>query len=117
MAIVYIKNLRLRTIIGIFDWEREHQQEIILNIKIKFDDSLAAKSDDINDTIDYKKMKHKIMEKAENSSFYLIEKLSEFILDIIMEDPKVIAARLKLDKPHALRFADSVSIEKVRIRN
>ena len=71
----------------------------------------AAVSDSIDDTVDYKALTKKIIEKVENSSFFLIEKLTKVILDIVMEDPLVEEASVKVDKPHALRFADSVSIE------
>ena len=116
MAVIKIKNLRLRTIIGIFDYEREHKQDIIINMKILFDDKKAASTDDINDTVDYKKMTKKIIAEVEMSEFFLLEKLASFILDIIMEDQKVLGAKIKVDKPHALRYADSVAIEKSRKR-
>jgi D-erythro-7,8-dihydroneopterin triphosphate epimerase len=116
MALIRIKNLRLRTIIGIFDYEREHKQDIIINIKIYFDHRKAVITDSINDTVDYKKITKKIIADVENTNFQLIEKLADFVLNIIMEDEKVQVAKVKVDKPHALRYADSVSIEAVKRR-
>lgn len=109
--IIRIKNLRLRSILGIYDWEQEKPQDIVINIEIEFDGNLAAETDRIENTVDYKTMKKKIIDFVENGRFYLIEKLVKEVADIIMEDEKVTRATVEIDKPHALRFADSVSIE------
>ena len=108
--ILKIKNLRLRTIIGINKWERKTYQDIIVNITIEFDGTRAVETDDIEDTIDYKKLKKRIIQEGESSKFYLIDKLAGHILQLIMEDDNVQFASVEVDKPHALRFADSVSI-------
>ena len=108
---IRIKNLRLRTIVGIYAWERKEVQDVIINIDFEFEGSDAAKSDRIEDTVDYKKLKKRIIEEVENSRFYLLEKLAGRILSIVMSDSKVIRARVEVDKPQALRFADSVSVE------
>ncbi|MBD3288049.1 dihydroneopterin aldolase [candidate division KSB1 bacterium] len=108
--IVRIKNLRLRTIIGIFDWERENKQDVVLNIEYEFDGTKAANSDDIEDTVDYKTLTKRIISEVEASQFYLLEKLANHVLEIIMDNEKVQRAFVEIDKPQALRFADSVSI-------
>lgn len=117
MATIKLKNLRLRAIIGINDYERVNKQDIILNIKIKFDDSAACRTENIDDTINYKEIKRKIIDGVESSSFLLLEKLTDFVLDIIFEEPKVIKSAVEIDKPNALRFVDSVSILKKRKRS
>ena len=109
--IVRIKNLKLRTIIGIQEWERTEKQDIIINIEYETNAEKAAKSDDINDTINYKTLNKKIIEKVESTSFFLLEKLASCILEIIMEDKRITRAKVEIDKPGALRFADSVSVE------
>ena len=111
MATIRITNLKLRTIIGTNDWERECKQDILINIKIGFDATKASKSDNIKDTIDYKLLTKRIIGEIEPSSFFLLEKLAKHILEIIMENPLVKEATVRIDKPLALRFADSVSIE------
>ena len=111
MATIRITNLRLRTIIGANDWERDHKQDVVINVKIKFDPTAPIQSDELKDTIDYKTITKKIIEQVEGSNFYLIEKLADMIMKIVMENPDVKKAKVRLDKPHALRFADSVSIE------
>jgi D-erythro-7,8-dihydroneopterin triphosphate epimerase len=111
MATIRIENLRLRTIIGIYDWERENKQDIIINAKLTFDASKASQSDDIKDTVNYKEITKTIIEKVEPSSFNLLEKLTKVVLEICLINPLVTSATVRIDKPQALRFADSVSIE------
>ena len=108
--IIKIENLRLRTIVGIFDWEKEKKQDITINIEMDFDGRNAAISDNIDDTIDYKSLNKRIISFVEEGNFNLLEKISSDIADIIMEDSRVISAKVKVDKPGALRFADSVSV-------
>ncbi|MFP4356580.1 MAG: dihydroneopterin aldolase [Phycisphaerae bacterium] len=107
---IRIKNLRLRAIVGIFDWERTNPQDVLVNIAMDFDATAAARSDDIDDTVDYKAVKKKIIQHVESSNYQLVEKLASTVLDLVMEDQKVLSATVEIDKPHALRFADSVSV-------
>ena len=108
---IKIKNLRLRTIVGIYSWERKELQDIIINVSIDFDGEKASGSDNIADTVNYKSIKKEIVTAVESSRFKLLESLSKTILDIIFRNPLVRAACVEIDKPHALRFADSVSIK------
>lgn len=110
-ATIRISNLRLRTIIGANEWERTRQQDVILNLAFRFDAAEAARSDAVEDTLDYKKIKHMVIDTVENSSFMLLERLCAEVLSAMMAMPRVTAATVKIDKPHALRFADSVSVE------
>ena len=107
---IRIKDLKLRAVIGVEEWEKNVKQDIVINIKLEFDASKAAASDDLEDTIDYKALKLKIIDLVENSAFQLVEKLAGEILKLCMSDDKVQAARVEVDKPHALRFAESVSL-------
>lgn len=116
MATIHIENLRLRTIIGANDWERDHKQDVLINIWITFDPAKSIASDNLADTVDYKTITKKVIKKVEHSKFYLIEKLADMILSIVMENPLVQETTIKLDKPFALRFADSVSIELTKKR-
>ncbi|MGB3535410.1 MAG: dihydroneopterin aldolase [Microcoleaceae cyanobacterium] len=117
LGLVHIENLRLRTIIGFNDWEREKKQDVKINIKIRFDAAKAGRSDCVEDTVNYKTIAKRIIETVEQSQFYLVEKLAQVILDIAMENPQVVEAWVKVEKPFALRFADSVSIELSAQRN
>lgn len=111
MATIRITNLKLRTIIGIHDWEREHKQDIIINVTMEFDATNACSSDAIQDTVDYKSITKRIIKEVEASQYYLLEKLTKLILDIVLENKRVTEATVRVDKPFALRFADSVSLE------
>ena len=111
MATIYIKNLRLRTIIGIEDFERNNKQDIIVNAEIEVDAEPAAQSDNIEDAFNYKIITKKIIEFVENSDYFLLEKLVDQILQLIMTEKIVQSATVEIDKPNALRFADSVSVK------
>jgi FolB domain-containing protein len=108
--IIRIKNLRLRAIVGVNPWEREQAQEVVLNIELEFDGAKAAASDRIEDTVDYKRLKRQIMQEVEASKYFLIETLAARALEIIRAEPLVTRATVEIDKPSALRFADSVSV-------
>lgn len=110
ITILEITNLRLRTIIGFKEWERKTKQDVIINIKAGFDADLSRQTDQVDDTMDYKILTKKIIKLVEESNFNLIEKLNQKVLDLIMEDSKIIWAKVKIEKPFALRFSDSVSI-------
>lgn len=109
--ILRIENLRLRTVVGIYDWEKQSKQDVVINVELEFDGSAAIKSDDIDDSINYKTINKEIIAHVENSNFDLIEKIAGDVLDIVMKDRKIQKATVKIDKPGALRFTDSVSVE------
>lgn len=114
--IIRIKDLRLRTIIGFKEWERDKKQDITINLRIETSTERAVESDDINDSIDYKVITKKIIDSVEETEFLLLERLAGFILDIIMEDERIDRCTIEIDKPHALRFARSASVELTRER-
>lgn len=116
MATIHIKNLRLRTIIGIEEQERNHKQDIVINVKIETNIDQAAKSDDINDACNYKTITKNIIDFVEKSDYFLLEKLVDQLLKLIMQDNKVLAATVEIDKPTALRFSDSVSLKQTATR-
>ena len=109
-AITRISDLRLNAVIGCNEWERECTQEIIINIEMEFDPAAAIESDELEATLDYRSVKKRIIASVVKSSFNLLESLTAHILDLIMEYPLVQASKVTVDKPKALRFADSVSI-------
>lgn len=111
MATIRITNLKLRATIGTNDWERDIEQDVTINIALEYDAAKAMKSDNLKYALDYKKLTKKIINHVESSSYFLIEKLASAILEIILEIPNVQKATVRVDKPMALRFADSVSIE------
>ena len=108
--LIRIKNLRVRTIIGINEWERDAPQDVIINIEMELDGKRVSQTDSIDDTVDYKVLKRRILREVEGSQFFLLDKLASHVLDIVMEEQKVERATVEVDKPNALRFADSVSV-------
>ncbi len=111
MAIVRITNLTLKIIIGTNDWERTIKQKVVINAEFEYNSSKAAMTDDFRYAVDYKVITKKIIKKIQNSRFFLLERLTDCVLRLIMENKAVQRATVRIDKPRALRFAESVSIE------
>jgi D-erythro-7,8-dihydroneopterin triphosphate epimerase len=110
-ATIRITNLTLRTIIGANEWERTKQQNVVLTLAIDIDPRPAIETDRIGSTVDYKAVKQRVMTVVEGSRFYLLEKLCHRVLETVLATPGALAATVRIDKPHALRFAESVSVE------
>jgi D-erythro-7,8-dihydroneopterin triphosphate epimerase len=110
-ASIHITDLALEVINGCNEWERTCKQKIILNIKIEFDQKNAVASDSIRETVDYRAIKNRIIDEASSTSYFLLETLTDRVLQIVMESPLVTGATVRIDKPHALSHAESVSIE------
>jgi D-erythro-7,8-dihydroneopterin triphosphate epimerase len=115
--VIRIKDLRLRTIIGINDWERKRRQDVIVNAELILDDPPALQTDRVEDTLDYREACRRIIAEVEGSQCGLIERLLGRVLDQLIAMPRVKRATVEIDKPHALRFADSVSVSATRERN
>ena len=109
-AEIEITNLRLRTYIGFNPEEREKQQDIIVNAQISYRADSAFMSDAAADALDYKHITKAMIAHVENGRFMLLEKLTADLLTIAVESEQVRCAKIRVDKPHALRFADSVSV-------
>ncbi len=109
-ATINISNLRLRTFIGFNPEEREKQQDIVINIAIRYAISDAALDDQVEHALNYKTITKQVISLVENGRFLLLEKLVADVLDICSAPREVLHARVTIDKPHALRFADSVSL-------
>lgn len=109
-ATIRIKNLRLRTYIGINDDEILNKQDVVVNATIHYDAEKATNSDEMDDALNYKTITKSIIKLVEDNRFSLLEKLTADVLAIAAEHPWVSFAEVEVDKPHALRFADSVSL-------
>jgi FolB domain-containing protein len=108
---IHIKDLLLRGIIGINDWERESQQDILINITLFGNFLQAGSSDRIEDGINYRTVTKKVIQCVEESSRFTVEALATDIAKICLEQKGVIRARIRVEKPGALRFARSVGVE------
>ncbi len=111
---IYIRDLKLKTIIGTFAHERNAKQEVIINVIIFCDLALASESDQLEDTVNYKEIKLAIKDLVENSQFLLIEKLAGEVAKVVLKTDKVESCTITVDKPHALRFSNSVAVEITR---
>ncbi|MFT5396715.1 MAG: D-erythro-7,8-dihydroneopterin triphosphate epimerase [Gammaproteobacteria bacterium] len=109
-ATINISNLRLRTYIGFNQEEKEKKQDIVVNIEINYSVTESVLNDHISDALNYKDISKKVIQHVEEGRFLLLEKLVADVLDICSQHNSVNNARVTIDKPNALRFADSVSI-------
>jgi len=110
MDIIYLRDLRIDTIIGIYDWERRMKQTIILDLEMGTDIRKAANSDNIDDTLNYKAVAKRLMGFVGNSEFELVETLAERIAEIILTEFDVPWLRLSLNKKGAVRGVRDVGV-------
>jgi dihydroneopterin aldolase len=108
--IVFIRGLRLPTTIGVYGWEREVRQELLLDLEMAWDTAPAGASDDVNDALDYSAVSQRLREFAAQSSFQLIEKMAAEIAALLLGEFGVAWLRLRLCKPGAVTEADDVGV-------
>lgn len=113
---ILIKDLLIRGVIGIHDWEREKKQDILINIEMEADCQTAGLTDEFRDAVDYRAVTKSVIALVEGSEFFLVEKLAEEIAKICLEDSRVTLARVQVEKPGAVRFSRSVGVEIERQR-
>ena len=109
-ATINIRNLRLRTFIGFNAEERTKKQDVVLNLEISYRTSPAVFRDEVEGALNYKTITKAVIRQVEEGRFLLLEKLVADVLATCSNHPQVIHARVTIDKPHALRFAESVSL-------
>jgi FolB domain-containing protein len=114
---IFIKDLLIRGVIGISEHEREQPQDILVNVVMNTDISAAGSSDDVNDSVNYRTVAKKILAHVEKVQRYTVEALATDIAGMILEDPKVVSVRVRVEKPGAVRFSKSVGVEIERSRN
>ncbi len=110
MARIRIKNLRLRTYIGINEDEIRNKQDILINVTLFYPADDAVQINDINHALNYRTITKEIIQYVEENRFALLERLTQDVLDCVMRYEQVCYAEVEVDKPHALRFSESVSI-------
>lgn len=116
MDTIFIEQLGIDTVIGLYDWERRIRQRVILDLEMAFDIRAAAASDDVSQTLDYKAVAKRVIAYVEASEFELVETLSERVAALILDEFPVVRVTLRLNKPHALRGARGVGIAITRER-
>lgn len=110
MDIVYIRDLRIETVIGIYDWEREIRQTVSLDLEMGTDIRKAGLSDSIEDTLDYKSVAKRLIQFVSDSEFQLVETLAERISDIVLNEYDVPWMKLRLSKPGAVTGSQDVGV-------
>lgn len=114
LDIIRIRELRVRSRVGVTAAERRLPQEVILTITLHADLRRACRSDKLADTVDYKALKKAILAECETRRFVLIEKMAQCVADLALRDPRVERVGVNVQKPGALRFARCSEVEIVR---
>lgn len=110
---IYINDLQLPCLIGMYDYERKSKQTVIINIALSVDLRKAAETDDINDTISYA-FYTKVIELVEQSEFFLLEALAGAIVKICLQDKRVKQVKIHIEKPKAVKIGRSSAVEMIR---
>ena len=110
MNIVYIKGLQAQSVIGVYAWEREIRQTLVLDLEMASDTARAAASDQIADALDYAAISSQVISLVEGSEYQLIESLAEEVAQMVLKDFGVSWLRLRLSKPGAVAEAEDVGV-------
>ena len=110
MDIIYLTDLKIDTVIGIYDWERRIKQTISFDLEMATDIRKAAATDTIDNTLDYKSVAKRLIAFVGESEFQLVETLAERVAEIIMNEFNVPWVRLRLNKKGAVRYAAAVGV-------
>ena len=113
---IFIKDLLIRGVIGISDREREQPQDILVNITVFTDSKSAGETDDLKESVNYRTIAKKTLAYVENAKRYTVEALAADIMKLVLEEENVLGAKVKVEKPGAVRFSRSVGIEITRMK-
>ena len=119
MTVIRVKDLSLRTFIGFKPHEKKHKQDVLIQLEVEVETSMVEHNDDYqaDGFYDYRSMTKSVIKLVEESRFDLLEALTRKVLDEIMSNPLVKKARVEIEKPHALRYSRTVSVEMSSERN
>jgi len=110
MDIIYLRELKIETIIGVFDWERKIKQTVVLDLEMAADIRKAASSDNLDDTLNYKAVAKRLIDFVSKSEFQLVETLAERVAEIVLTEFPVPWLRLQVNKRGAVRGARDVGV-------
>lgn len=110
MDIVFIRELKVDTVVGIYDWEKRMRQHVVLDIDMGADIARAAKTDTIADTLDYKAVAKRVQQFVQQSQFGLVETLAERVAALVMDEFQVPWVKVTLNKPGAVSGSKSVGV-------
>ena len=114
---IFLHDLKVETIVGIWDWERKIRQTVSIDLKMGADIRRAAASDDIDETLNYKLVAKRVQQFVGDSSFQLVETLAERIAAVILDDFDVPWVEVRVNKPGAIRGARDVGVKIRREKN
>jgi FolB domain-containing protein len=114
---IFLKDLLVRGIIGVHDWERERPQDILINITAFTDTSRAAKTDDLVDCVDYSALANKVQAHVETAARFTVEALANDLAKLCLEQKGIKKVIVRVEKPGAVRFAKSNGVEIERGRD
>ncbi len=110
MDIVFVRDLRIETVIGVYEWERRIRQVVSLDLEMAADVARAAASDALEDALNYKAVAKRLIEYVEGSRFQLVETLAERVAALLREEFGIPWVRVTVSKPGALRGARDVGV-------
>ena len=110
MDIIYLHDLKIECIVGIWEWERRVRQTIILDLDMAADIRRAAASDRIEDTLNYKAVAKRLLDYVGNSQFQLVETLAEKVAEILLTEFRLKWVRVRVNKKGAVRGASDVGV-------
>jgi dihydroneopterin aldolase len=114
---IFIHALKTEAIIGIFDWERQVKQTVLIDVELSADIRKAALSDSIDDTLNYKRVAKRVLSFVESSQFHLVETLAEHVAMLVLEEFNVAWVSITLSKPGAVRSSRDVGVALERDRS
>ena len=116
MDTIFLRDLRVETIVGVWDWERKIRQTVSIDLEMATDIRRAAASDSLDDTLNYKLVAKRVQQFVAESSFQLVETLAENIAEVVLNDFDVPRVEVRVNKPGAIRGARDVGV-KIRREN
>lgn len=110
MDTIFLTDLRVDTVVGIWDWERRIRQTVSIDLEMGFDIRPAAKTDSIDDTLNYKAVAKRVQQFVADSAFHLVETMAERIAELILDEFGIAWVQVRVNKPGAIRGARDVGV-------
>ena len=110
MDIIFLQELKVDTIIGIWEWERRIRQTVVIDLEMSADIAKAAATDDVADTLNYKSVAKRVQNFVAESSFQLVETLAERIASVVRDEFGVAWVKVRVNKPGAIRGSKAVGV-------
>jgi len=111
---LFINDLTIPCIIGVYEHERKDKQLVVINIAFSVDTKIPGKTDELNDTVSYRDIAHEVENIVSNSQYHLLEKLAQVVADICLNDKRIKQVTVHIEKPKAIKLAKSSAIEITR---